>query len=83
MPSRQAAYQRRNLAAGRCRQCGQPREHYPYRCDACVLLDRAAQRRRRGHAEHREGGRGRPPKVPAADPPARHPTTAGPGAEGG
>ncbi len=85
MPSRQSAYQSRNLAAGLCRQCGQPREHYRGLCDPCALIQRERMRLRKGYKPYRDGGPGRRPRVHAADAPARRIATAGPGAgaEGG
>jgi len=61
--SRQRKFQKQRLAAGLCYQCGDPREHYTERCDACQAKVNARQRRDNGWNPWKPGGRGRPPKV--------------------
>lgn len=43
--TKQAAWQRRQVANGRCRQCGRPSERMIQRCDACVGRDKARRTR--------------------------------------
>lgn len=60
--TRQEAWQKRMVAAGRCRQCGKPRQNYAFYCDACALKHREKARSRAG-CEPYSGGRGRKPRV--------------------
>lgn len=60
---RQATWQARMLAAGRCTRCGRPRGKSPYSrsCLACAEKCRQEQRRRRAGGAWKPGGLGRPP----------------------
>jgi predicted amidophosphoribosyltransferase len=52
--ARQLAWQQKQIEAGNCRNCGQPREHYAVYCDECVKKKHASK--------WKPGRRGRPPK---------------------
>jgi hypothetical protein len=64
------AWQRRKVAEGRCKRCGEPRgepSHYTTMCDACMLKQRRRQSERKGFKPWRPGGIGRPPRVREAN----------------
>lgn len=65
--SPQLAWQQKQVAAGNCRICGQPRNLYAVECDDCH--EKAAKRRRKKskHKPWKKGGRGRPPKGAEGD----------------
>ncbi len=47
MGERQRLWQRQQVAAGNCGQCGKPRQRFRWRCDACQEKNRQMHRRRR------------------------------------
>lgn len=62
---RQHRWQAKRISAGKCGQCGKPRNLYALLCDECAEKVRIANRHRSGSKPWKNGGRGRPPrKVP-------------------
>ena len=61
--SRQREWSRRQVEAGKCGLCGEPREHYEQVCDSCASKARTRMRGKKNFAPWRPGGKGRPPIV--------------------
>jgi hypothetical protein len=59
---RKRRWSEKQVTAGRCRACGQPRQRYRSYCDECVADRREQDRFRRGCRPWRRGAPGRPPK---------------------
>ena len=59
--SRQRIWQNKRLAEGKCVRCGQPRNLYAQRCDACQNKETARAREKTGFKAWKAGGRGRQP----------------------
>lgn len=62
--TRQAAWQHKQKAAGRCITCGKPRRHYADRCDIHALWFRRYLRTRNENQPWRLGRVGQPPLIP-------------------
>ena len=56
-------WQLKQVAAGKCRVCGKPRNLYKNYCDAHMEKERLRQRRVRGTQPWKPGGSGREPIV--------------------
>lgn len=54
-------WEKKQIAAGNCGQCGKPRSLYSHLCDEHALEKRVRERERLGCLPHRVGGPGRPP----------------------
>jgi hypothetical protein len=62
-PDKQAAYRRRNVEAGKCARCGQPRQHYKYHCNACQAKKSGDAAERQNYQSWQPGSRGQAPKA--------------------
>lgn len=62
MVSRQARWGNKQIALGRCKSCGKPRNHYARLCDQCSVKERIKQRVRRNLSRKVVGKVGRPTK---------------------
>lgn len=63
MASRQAAWARKQVAAGNCGKCGKPRNLYATRCDLCAVKHRINVRKKNGNNAWKPGCRGNKPKI--------------------
>ena len=63
MPSKQYRWQLKQLAAGNCKICGKPREHYKQLCDIHQLARRIAVRKQLNTKPWQPGSRGKKPFI--------------------
>lgn len=60
--SKQVVWQRKQVAAGRCRNCGKDRMSYRFLCNECQRKKREKEREKMNLLPWEPGGRGRKPK---------------------